>query len=869
MQRLDRARLWLLAVACLWTCWSIPFILADDPVEYRVNEGLAGAEAKCRPAGEFAERTLVDDTGTHRYTVYFPPGYQRHHQWPVILFLHGAGERGTDGLSPTYYGIGPVLRHSPDLYPAVVVFPQCETWDAPIFSSWSDQTESGRRAIQILDEVIQSESIDPARQSLTGWSMGGFGVTAFAARYPQRWQAALAISGGYAGNDCQSLSSVPLWLIHGERDSIVPVERSRHLAQSLLLPTRMARYDEVKGADHDVWEQVYTRDEIANYLLQGEKVSSVNWSLSVPSERLPASKDRAPFVAASTLPQAVSIRIGNDALAMISAGIPESIKPEQLQGELPPIEQTFSLDGDTYELALRDLTYTVRLDSVQLSTRPTADIRAELGIGLELAIGAASLKTQNFSASSSPFRIVIGHRRPALLSVLIKPHLDHHAVTLEHRESDFSIPDDNWFVEMPHEIQLTGSKFTRHEIETGIVGGLYTRKSEVEEQVRAVIPELLTRLEQRLELDEPIDAAKWLWPFPVYQPRLRWVPEQLSVDIHGLTLQLSAVIAASHFKASDRPQLTRHGTARLPHAVIHSRDFHVAIDPLLLEVISQEFVSAGVARINVRDLDSPFHRFAESEYMRQILPSIPAGHELQTVLALSSPFQWTGQEGVSNEDQIVQLSIPNAQLEIFSRPDSNTAWSPCGLFTIALVQSVQVQFKHTDSGPPLLGQNWLADFECRVSAAQSVETAALATLERDIQQAWASWAAKQSVTATPVNDIAIGDSRLRLDSIRLGARSIDIGLKKPPTQLSVTGQQSLRYRIRGKSTYWSLPRQLNSGDQHRFDVIDPVEIQLFNPRGATYTILPGEVANWDESTGVTFGPASQTTVDPPSVIGVR
>ncbi len=838
-----------LVLVLLWGIYCSPWAVAD------VAAVPATRSTTTVTAGQFIDRTLEDSTGVHKYVVYLPPGYSAARRWPLVLFLHGAGERGRDGVSPTYAGLGPVLRHAPELYPCVVVFPQCETWDDQVFTSWSPDCAEGRRALEILAEVEKSESIDPARRSLTGWSMGGFGATALGAHDPTHWQSILSISGGHVGAHLEPLRKIPLWLIHGTKDAIVSVEKSQQLAIALGLPTPLSRYDEVTTAGHEVWEQVYSDPRVARWLLEGGSPPEIDWSEPPAPDQLPTAADGFPFVPAATLSQAVTLRIGNAALRMLSAGIPESVKPGKLQGTLPEIKQSFTVDGETYELALTDLTYSVQLESAELSTRATAEILANLGVRLQLKIGEATLKTRGFQARTASFRIVIGHRRPVSLNILIKPHVLNQKLELQLQQTRFPIPEDNWYVEMPPDIQLSGTKFTRHEIETGIVGGLYARKQEIEEQVRSVIPPLLDRVEQRLNVDDSGQLTRWLWPFPVYQPRLRWTAEALAVDANGLTVQLGAIVAAINPTARREPLRRHRGGVRLPENDRVSTDLHVVVDPRLIEVISEEFAHSGIARINVLDLpEARFHELAQLDRMRRVLPQLAPGSEIRSVLALSSPFQLRGEGSADGRGGVSHLCIPSAQFEVFSRATGESAWSRAGQFSIALNQPIQIALTPNPTGPPVIGVHWSDSPEFRLSSPDRVDAQGLIDLERETREAWIAWSRSRNVQPAPVRDLNVGDSRLRLDQLTLDPQSIGVNLKCPLAQLSVAGDTPLIYRVRGRNTSWSFPRTLAPGQLHRYDITDPLEWEIIGTPDKKYTLRPGEVALWDPASDVTYQP---------------
>lgn len=828
--------------------------------------GHAGAEDAPAASGKFEVRELTSTD--HRYVVYLPPGYTREKRWPVILFLHGAGERGRHPLAPTYAGLGPVLRHSPELYPCVVVFPQCETWDDRIYSSWAPGSENGERAMQVLAEVAQAESIDPAHRTLAGWSMGGFGVTAWAAHAPEKWTAALAVSGGLEGMAADALAHRPLWMIHGDRDEIVGVERSRQLSERFRVPGSTARYDEVAGAGHEVWERVYSDPRVARWLIEGGPQPVIDWSVPPAPQSLPTAADGAPFLPAATVSRALAVRIGNDALQMLSAGIPESVKPERLQGTLDDVRETLTVDGQKYELSLTGLSYAAHLVSSELSCQSTGDILANLGVGLELRIEQASLTTKGFSAKTGAFRIVIGHRRPVPLRVRITPHIVEDKVQLSHRDTTFPIPDDNWYVEMPPDIQLTGDSFNQHEIETGIVGGLYTRKADVEEQVRSVIPPLLAKVEQRLNLDTSGPLTRWLWPFPVYQPRLRWTPESISVDAQGLSIQLGAVVAANSPEA--RPNVrSLHGAASLSDARESSRDLHLIVDPILIEAVSEEFAVSGVARINVLDLpEQRFHSLADANRLRTALPKLSEQAELRSVLAMNGPFRYHGTSDGGHSQ--IQLSIPEAGLEVFARDPGQATWSMAGRFPITVTQEVAIDLATAELGPPRLAVQWSRTPQITLTPSAGGADSSANDLGQELREAWIAWATTRDRAAAPTEDFVLGHSRLRLQGITLEPRSLAVDLVPPHAEIRVSGTEPLRYRFRAPGQAWSLPQTIEPAQSRKIPLVNTAEWQLIGQWGERNSLSPGEVIDWNSEEGVTvLSPASATTPSPSPPVSAR
>lgn len=116
----------------------------------------------------FHERSLIHSGEVRLYQIYIPPGYSARQSWPVIMFLHGAGERGSDGVLQTQVGLGPAIRAHPDRFQAIGIFPQL-----PEGTSWNPETEA--IALTALEQTIQEFSVDQDRVVLTGLSMGGHG----------------------------------------------------------------------------------------------------------------------------------------------------------------------------------------------------------------------------------------------------------------------------------------------------------------------------------------------------------------------------------------------------------------------------------------------------------------------------------------------------------------------------------------------------------------------------------------------------------------------------------------------------------------------------------------------------------------------
>jgi predicted peptidase len=240
----------------------------------------SGSAPASPTAPAFVSRSTTVDGSTYAYRVFVPRRSARQARPPVILYLHGAGERGTDGQLQTMVGLGPVVKGRAESFPAIVVFPQ-----APPDSVWSGAP--ARAAMQALEAALSEFGGDSTRIYLTGLSMGGYGTWDLALRHVGRFAALVPICGGlraphafpnirvtqiplddadpYATAAAQ-LATVPIWLFHGEADRTVPVEESRRMAEALRRVRAPVRYTEYPGVGHNSWESAYNEPELWRWL---------------------------------------------------------------------------------------------------------------------------------------------------------------------------------------------------------------------------------------------------------------------------------------------------------------------------------------------------------------------------------------------------------------------------------------------------------------------------------------------------------------------------------------------------------------------------------------------------------------------------
>lgn len=247
--------------------------------------GLQSTTAQTKVETGFLNRTVEVKRTVYKYVVYVPADYPTSQKWPVILFLHGAGERGNDGLLQTQVGLPPVIRGDMKKYPAIVIMPQ-----VPSDSMWNGCPAEA--AMAALGTTLKEFATDPDRVYLTGLSMGGNGsfylgyryaetfaaiapVCGFVTSWRENWKPADVVAPGEQATAfermAQKLAKTPIWIFHGEVDNVVPVEQSRKAAEALMKVNPQAKYTEVAGVGHNSWDNAYNSTSFIEWLFTQKK----------------------------------------------------------------------------------------------------------------------------------------------------------------------------------------------------------------------------------------------------------------------------------------------------------------------------------------------------------------------------------------------------------------------------------------------------------------------------------------------------------------------------------------------------------------------------------------------------------------------
>ena len=193
------------------------------------------------------------------YLIYVPKDYEPSQKWPLVMFLHGAGERGDDLNAIKRHGL-PMLAEQRD-FPFIIVSPQCSRrnfWASPS----QLQVLNG-----LLDDVMATYSVDDDRVYLTGLSMGGMGAWAWAAANPERFAAVVPICGRGNPETGVKLKDMPIWAFHGDADYTVPVKGSQEMVEAVNNAGGNAKLTIYPGVGHESWIQTYENPEVYEWML--------------------------------------------------------------------------------------------------------------------------------------------------------------------------------------------------------------------------------------------------------------------------------------------------------------------------------------------------------------------------------------------------------------------------------------------------------------------------------------------------------------------------------------------------------------------------------------------------------------------------
>lgn len=232
----------------------------------------SGAVIDAEEQLQVEKKTFVDANERQLpYRLLKPDAYDARFDYPLVLFLHGAGERGDDNEAQLKHGV-PEFASTENRakYPCFLLAPQC-----PVDERWSDWSTEKQAAqpswplqscVVLVRQLQKDYAIDRQRTYVTGLSMGGFGAWDLIRRFPKLFAAAVPVCGGGDPDAAAALATVPIWAFHGARDRAVPVRFSRNMMAAIKKAGGQPRYTEYANVGHESWVPAYRDAEMFAWL---------------------------------------------------------------------------------------------------------------------------------------------------------------------------------------------------------------------------------------------------------------------------------------------------------------------------------------------------------------------------------------------------------------------------------------------------------------------------------------------------------------------------------------------------------------------------------------------------------------------------
>ena len=247
----------------------ISFILATAFVAGFVRADEKPAAAPAAPATpEAGKQVALTFTGkvngkdeSMGYLIYLPKDYDKSKdKQPLLIFLHGSGERGSDINKVKFHGPPKLVANGKDL-PFIVVSPQCplgKWWDVDVLKA-------------LIDQLTKDHHVDADRVYMTGLSMGGYGTWQFCCKYPNLIAAAVPICGGGDPSKAGAMKDIPTWVFHGDKDGAVNIQKSKDMVEALKKAGAEPKFTIYEGVGHDSWTKSYAMDELYEWILKQKR----------------------------------------------------------------------------------------------------------------------------------------------------------------------------------------------------------------------------------------------------------------------------------------------------------------------------------------------------------------------------------------------------------------------------------------------------------------------------------------------------------------------------------------------------------------------------------------------------------------------
>lgn len=850
----------LLILATAWLCLALQ---------------VSGSAAEAVQTG-FVSKVFQDETGDHRYVVWVPPNYQPDRAWPVMLFLHGAGERGSDGLVQTRYGLGPMISRWGG-FPWIVVFPQAEDTRSAIRDVWSPRESDGRRALAILEQVERDYSTDPNHRVLTGWSMGGRGCYLMAAATPEKWTAVVPVSGWAEPEIVAGLRDVPIWAFHGEDDPLVPLEDHLAAIDALKKTGGTPLWTVLPDQEHSIWRSVYASREVFQWMSQpkqgDEGATSSPTIQPIPEIEMSREESLGPFVPEINVENAVIVRLGPNIFADFSRIATDQISKTPFEGVLPGTSQATRAMGMPVQVATSPMWYRVPVTEVEVqpTSRQTFHLRATVA-NAHITVGRTDIQALLCHAIAGPMTVWLGHRYPLTIEAEVEPYIQNEKFRVKTHWVSATVPNDNWYVTRPavRSILMPSARVSQ-----ALVEGVYGSKSTIEESLESGIQEALDELSFALPEISDDQLLTGLWPMPAYRPRAKPLLDHLTVNESGMSVAFGLVIAALDPWAESEPRQIK---TEISPDELPDGDIAIQAAQGLIDLLSEQLISAGVAHINVSDVPkSRFSELARRDVLAQAIPAVadlPPGTEIRTELSLEKPLglsetkhPWAACEK-GNCFTIFQLEVPELLARISVRDQPGDAWRDWAEIEYSVSQLVRLEVGlELEGGREVISK---AERPATIQAKPRWVGDAPANAEFNVAGAnamlldcWLTWWHPEQPTAIKIPDLQFENYSRRLEGVVPGENGMVAVFEKLETVITNRSEIVLQYRVRDEEGMWNEPRSLSPGENHAYRTASGLSYEgLSDGQRERYDIPAGRDATFKQRSEGQYGLVLEALPEP-------
>lgn len=295
-----------------------------------IKSTIRSQEESVDMASLFQAATFTPETGKPlNYRIYVPADYSEEKSYPLILFLHGAGQAGDDNFSQVKVGISePFKNRESEIYHCIVLAPQCPggkkwvdvlDWSDCVYSTKSiPESKVMAAVVELLEKTMETYRVDTDRVYVTGLSMGGYGTWDLLVRHGELFAAAIPVCGGADFKKAKLVKDIPIWTFHGSEDDIVPPTGTEKMVAAIRALNGNCQYTVYEGQGHAIWPDVYAREDLFPWLLS-QKLSDRSATTEEPATQTPATTDALPATQAQTKKKGCGATVGSAGAALSAA----------------------------------------------------------------------------------------------------------------------------------------------------------------------------------------------------------------------------------------------------------------------------------------------------------------------------------------------------------------------------------------------------------------------------------------------------------------------------------------------------------------------------------------------------------------------